>query len=331
MSLITEEQPPSETEDNLAEYLVRMFRDAATSDDISDQFYVRTELPDKPITGKLYYFEQIPNTTIYREGFYWYVSETQTWEYMGVSDFYYDVAAGLILGKSPVSVIGHDSLIGTNLATVGNSTGILHTYSTTADIDSISSDNAGDTHDITIYGLDIDYNPVTPFTVTLNGQSRVAFPTSLFRIDEVVNETAIATLGAIWVYRNTAIAAGKPIDLTAIVASIHRTPSGVGTVSNEHHTNSVKTIPAGKRAFVVFGKTTVSDAKAMSLSFWVKEAGGVAHLVHPITLKNNNYDYFFKLPAAISEKSDLEVRCSVDSGTAEVSVAYDLIFEDIIQ
>ena len=328
MSLINEEQPPLGTDEKLSEYLVRMFRDAATSDDISDQFGVLSALPDKPITGKLYYFVQIPNTTIYREGFYWYDATEEIWRYAGVSDFYFDVAAGLIAGHTPLSVIGHDSAIGTTLATVGNNLGILQDYSTTADIDSISSDDGGDTHDITIYALDVNYEPVTPFVVTLNGQNRVAFP-PVFRILETVNLTATPTLGLIWTYVNTAITAGKPIDVTKIRASIHKTTGGGVSVSNEHHTSSVTTIPAGKEAFVVFGKTTVSDSKAMKLTFWSRKQGGVFQMVHPINLKDNNYDYFFKLPAKISEKTDLEVRCSVASGTAEVSVSYDLVLQDI--
>ena len=205
-------------------------------------------------------------------------------------DFFFEVSAGNVAGHTPVSVVGHDSTIGNILATVGNNTGILQTYSTTEDIDSISSDNAADVHDVVITGLDIDYNPVAAQIVTLSGQNRVAIPISLFRICEITNANGAATAGTIWVYVNTAIVSGKPTDLSKIRSSIHRTnaPSG-SNVSYEHHTGSNYTIPAGKTAYVVFGKTTVSDAKAMDLSFWGSVEGGPFRILHPISLKDNYF------------------------------------------
>jgi len=244
-------------------------------------------------------------------------------------DFYFEVARGVIKGHTPINIIGHDDAIGTTLATIGNEIGSLQTYSTAADIDSISSSDAGDTHDITIEGLDINYNAVAAQTVTLNGQNRVAIPISLLRITKIYNATGTETLGAIWVYVDTALTAGKPTDLTKIRSSIHRTAGSAGpSVSNEIDSNSVYTIPAGKTGYVVFGKMTVSDAKAIELTFWSRSSGGVFFMVHHIDVKNNNYDYFFKLPGKILEKSDIEVRASVDTGTADVSAAYDIILVD---
>ena len=84
-------------------------------------------------------------------------------------------------------------------------------------------------------------------------------------------------------------------------------------------------MPDGYDAYVVFGKTTVSDAKALELTFW----GGIGQTAmrqsHHIDIKNNNYDYFFKLPQKVVEHTDLEVRATIDSGTGEVSVNYDIV------
>jgi len=245
-------------------------------------------------------------------------------------DFFLEVSKGSINEHTPVNIIGHDSAISTTIATVGNNLGQLQTYSTSADIDSISSSDAGDTHDITIEGLDINHNPVVAQTVTLNGQNRVAIPIPLFRIQRIYNATSTATDGVIWVYVNTALSSGKPIDLTKIRKSIHRTGGSAGsTVSNEISTSSCYTIPAGKTGYIVFGKMTVSDAKAIELTFWVKANGGLFFIAHHIDVKNNNYDYFFKLPAKVLEKSDIEVRSSIDTGTAETSIAYDIVLVDI--
>jgi len=240
-------------------------------------------------------------------------------------DYFMEVVKGNITGDSPVYISGHDDSIGTTLATVGNTTGLLQTYSTIADVDSISSEDAGDAHDITIIGLDVDYNPVAPQTVTLNGQTRVAIPTPLFRILRIINLTATPTLGVVWAYVNTVIAAGKPVDTTKIrkmIAIID--PTGVA-VSEETCSSATHTVAAGREAFVVFGKVTVSDAKAIEMSLWRRLVGGVFTLVRSIDIKDNNYDYFFKIPAKLPEKTDLEVRAKVDSGTAHVSAAIDMI------
>ena len=247
--------------------------------------------------------------------------------YFGTTDFMMEVAKGNVAGHTAVYVAGHDAAISTTLATVGEDNGNLYTYSTTADIDSISSDNAGDTHDITISGLDASYAEVTQ-TVTLTGQTPATLGTSLMRINSVYNDvltTLTATLGSIYVFvSGGTVTAGVPQTVADIRATIGLT-SGV---SDEHHLTSVYTVPAGKTAYIVFGKTTVSDAKALELSFWGGRGGVAMSQSHHIDIKNNNYDYFFKLPAKIPATTDLEVRATIDSGTGEVSVNYDIVLVD---
>ena len=113
-------------------------------------------------------------------------------------------------------------------------------------------------------------------------------------------------------------------------SSIRRTiPPAGAAVSNELCATAVKTVPAGFTAFVVFGKMTVSDNKPIELTFWVREEDGVFVLAHNIDILGTNYDYFFKLPGVISEKADLEVRASVNAGTADVAANYDLVLKQI--
>lgn len=238
----------------------------------------------------------------------------------GISDFLLDISKEAVPDHTGVNVVSHDTNIGTTISTIATNSGILQNYSTTADIDSISSENAGDTHDITIVGLDVNYVEVTQ-TATLNGQTRVALTAPLLRVNNVFNFTSTATLGDLWIYVNTAIVAGKPADLTQIRSSIKM----IGTVSEERSATSVYTVPADKTGFIVFGKTTVSDSKSLELTFWGRQSGGLFLMQHHIDLKDNNYDYFFKFPLMVPEKADLEIRASVSSGSAEVSAVYDLI------
>jgi hypothetical protein len=244
--------------------------------------------------------------------------------YFGTTDFMLEVSKGNVADHSPQSVIGHDDAITTTIGTVGEQNGNLYTYSTTANINTISSSSASDTHDITIVGLDINYAEVTQ-TATLSGQTPVTLTTPLYRINDIYNDfgtTGAATVGTVYVWVSGGGATGG---VPNTVADIRGTIELVTGVSAEHHTSSVYTVPAGYTGYVVFGKTTITEAKAMELTFW----GGIGQtamaLTHHIDVKDNNYDYFFKLPGKVLEKTDLEVRASIDAGTGEVSVHYDII------
>ena len=246
--------------------------------------------------------------------------------YFGTTDFMMEVAKGNVAGHTGVNIAGHDDTISSTIQTVG-SHGTLYTYSSTADIDSISSSSGSDTHDITIEGLDASYAEVVQ-TVTLTGQTPATLGTSLMRVNHVYNNvgtTLTATVGTVYVFvSGGTVTAGVP----QTAADIRGTIELLGTISTEHHNSSVFTIPADKTGYIVFGKATVSDAKALELTFW----GGVGQTAmaqtHHIDIKNTNYDYFFKLPAVVPAQTDLEVRATIDSGTGEVSVNYDIILVD---
>lgn len=244
-----------------------------------------------------------------------------------VKDFFFEVSCGRVEGMFSINVPGHSGNISTLIGTVGNYNNALQVYSAlgSADIDSISSSSASDTHDMTIIGLDADYNLVKQ-NVTLNGQARVALGVALNRVQLVYNRqtTAAQTVGEVFVYVNTAITGGIPTDTTKIRSYIALT-SGI---SNETDSNSVKTVPAGKVGLIVFGKTTVTDSKALELTFWGRPAGGVFVQKHHIDIKNSNYDYFFKSPLLVQEKTDIEVRATIDVGTGECTVNYDVVIMD---
>lgn len=327
MSLINEEQPPFGTDDNLSEYLVRMFRDAASSDDISDQFIVNTALPNKPITGKLYYFKPIAGTQIYREGFYWYVSSTQTWEYMGVSDFFFDVSAGKVEGHDPYTVTSQSENLSTSYFDLWERASVYQ-YSATADIKNIVSANAADTGTMIVMGLDVGWNPQT-FEVTLNGTTPVdwtsapagSHPALIRMIKIIAGDTAIA--GDVTVYIDGGSA--------AVDADV-RAEAWV-----EHQTSlmGIFPIPAGKTGYIVYGKTSVSENKAMHLHFDVGNGENQSPFItaHPIFLYQDNYDYFFKLAGKIPEKTDIRVqglKSGGGAGTGFGSAAFDVILVDNI-
>lgn len=247
-------------------------------------------------------------------------------------DFFFEVSAGNVNGHTPNAVTAHSYDVTTAIKTVGAyGAGTLYVYPTAETIDYLSSDNAGDTHNITIIGLDADYEKVVQI-ITLTGITPVALDTPIMRVNHFLNDTGTATQGTIFLWdspsgNGTEHTAGVPNVASTVKAFISIVVGG-GTISDEHHMSTIFTVPANKTAYVVFGKTTVSDSKALELTFWVRKQGKVFLQTHHIDIKDNNYDYFFKLPGQLLEKSDIEVRATVDVGTAEVSAHYDIIAVD---
>jgi len=245
-------------------------------------------------------------------------------------DFFFEVARGAVSGHTAVNIASYSDDVSTTIKTVGQfGSGQQYVYPTAATIDYISSNNASDIYELTIVGLDNDFNQVTQ-TKTLTGQTPVAIDTPLRRVNFFYNNTATPTVGIVFLWDSPS---GNGTEHTAGVPSVNSTvkahiSSSTSNGSDETSLSSVYTVPAGKTGYVVFGKTTVSDNKALELSFWVKQNGNVPRIAHHIELKDNNYDYFFKLPGKVPEKSDIEAKANIDVGTGECAAYYDIILVD---
>ena len=240
-------------------------------------------------------------------------------------DFYFEVAAGRVAGHTPLNRIIHASDIGTSLVTLWEEN-LLYTYSSTADITQVSSDNAGDTHTITVIGLDTDWGKVTQ-TVSLSETSvtPATLGVPLIRVNEVYNTNGTDTLGNVYVW---VPGGGHAGGVPTVAAAIRARMSILGTKHNERSVSSVYSVPANKSAYIIFGKASASDAKAIELTFWIRPFGGVFQLAHHVDFKDNSYDYFFKLPAGTVEKSDIEIRATSSASGTEVSAAYDIVLVD---
>jgi len=259
--------------------------------------------------------------------------------YMAISDNSSGlaIAEGNVTGRSSVSKFGQakDFDTGDGFVTVwdGAEDGaaweqMLYQYSTTADIDSISSSDAGDNHDITIIGLDSNWDEVTQ-TVTLNGQTRVALTTSLIRVYRAYNGNSTEFSGNVIIYVNTALTAGVPTDTTKIRAVID--PIAQQTLM------CVYSVPAGKTAYLTRGYASTAGGSKTSnyvIQFFVRNFGKVFRLQNVNSIgdtasSNIVLDYF--VPLAIPEKSDLEVRVNataVGVFGASVAAGFDLILVD---
>jgi len=198
-------------------------------------------------------------------------------------------------------------------------------YSTTADIDSISSSDSGDTQDIEVQGLDTNYNLVIQ-TVTLNGQTRVALTTNLIRVFRLKNVNSSDISGHVICYVNTTLSGGIPADTTKIRAIIHE--------DNNQTEMAVFTIPAGKTGYMRDWYASTAGAKRDSshtIRLLARPFGQVFQLKHTSNIDVNGTSYIqhrYEEPEVFTEKTDIEIRMNTDQNEAGVAAGFDIVLVD---
>jgi len=198
-------------------------------------------------------------------------------------------------------------------------------YSTTADIDTISSSNAGDTQDIEIQGLDTNWNVVTQ-TISLNGQSQVNLTTDLIRVFRMKNVDTTDNAGHIYCYVNGTATAGVP-----------DTPGDVRAIiqpGNNQTLMALYSIPAGYTGYMRDWYASTSGANKTSnypIEVRARSFGGVFQLKHLSAISDNGSSHVqhdYTEPEVFQEKTDIELRASMTAvgGTAgSVSAGFDLV------
>lgn len=169
-------------------------------------------------------------------------------EYLNLNqDFNLKVQQGLIQGHSVVDKFGvnQDLSPSTDPEDMWEFGG-LYTYDAdgTAPIQSIVSDDAGDTEPIEVQGLDIDGNLKTQ-TITLNGTTRVALDTPLWRVFRMGNTGTNYLEGTVYCYAGTSSVPANA-DVRAIIDG-----------ANGQTLMALYTIPKGKVAFLYRGELGV--------------------------------------------------------------------------
>jgi hypothetical protein len=203
-----------------------------------------------------------------------------------------------------------------------------YVYSTTADIDSVSSSNAADNQQITIVGLDINWNEVTQ-TVTLNGQTRVALPTPLLRAYRAYNSDSTVFAGHVFVYVNGPLTGGVP-----------NTPANIRIViqpEEQQTLMAVYSVPAGKTGYARSGYISTAGASRNSQypsRVIVRAFGGVFRTVHTASISDiasSSYQHQFSEPEVFPEKTDIEMRTSSTAAgatAAAISGGFDIVLVD---
>jgi len=204
-----------------------------------------------------------------------------------------------------------------------------YVYSTTADIDSISSSNALDTQIISIQGLDPNWDLVNQ-TITLNGQTRVALTTPLIRIFRAFNDNSTDLSGHVVVYVNTSLTAGVPTDKTKIRAIIDPT--------NQQTLMAIYTIPNGKTGYMrdwymaTSGGNKASNYVVRLVSRNEGKVFRTKHISSLSALSPIPYQHQYTEPEVFMGRTDIEMRVeSIASPNAlenSISAGFDIVLID---
>lgn len=195
------------------------------------------------------------------------------------------------------------------------------TYPVANTIDSVSSSNAGDTQLVVIEGHTIDGNGDFTFAVqsaTLQGQTRVPLTTPLARSTRIYNAGATQLLGTVYVYENTALSGGVPVDLTKAHVSM-------GAATNQS-SKMATTISKDDYWFVdsIYFSVTEKTAAYADFQVEVRLKGGVFRNLFHGTASSQSGTSFYKFMPYLIVPPNSDVRMTaVGSGTVEAEGGMD--------
>lgn len=244
------------------------------------------------------------------------------------------IAKGDVTGVSNVNKFGNAPDFDTDDGEVdvwdgANDAGLdemTYTFSTTADIDRLSSSNNGDTQDIEIHGLDTNYDLVTQ-TITLTGQTPVALTTSLIRVFRLKNVGGTDLAGDCYCFVNGATTGGVPNTTADVRAMIMN--------GNNQTEMAIYTVPAGKTAYIrELYASTAGGSRTTNyvIKLKIKPFGQVFQLKHRRAINDDkDLSKIFDTPEKATAKADIIITAETTSNNiteSSLSAGFDVILVD---
>lgn len=238
-----------------------------------------------------------------------------------------EIAKGNVSGHSGVNKFGENGDVDTGAAEDLWNQGGTKTFSATADIDSMSSSDNGDTQDVTIEGLAAGFIFTTQ-TIALTGQTTKALDIALIRVFRAFNADGTNFTGDIYIYINGAtVVTGVPSTATDIRAKID--------AADNQTLMAIYTIPAGKTGYLMeyhVSMAKLSPATAIVCSLRARELDGVFRVQDrgsTATTGATSYIRDFATPLVLVEKTDIKIVIdSVTANNTDASGGFDIILVD---
>jgi hypothetical protein len=205
---------------------------------------------------------------------------------------------------------------------------MVYTYSTDADIDTISSSNAGDTQTIEVQGLDTNWAFSTE-TATLNGQTKVVLSEPLRRVFRLKNTGSTDLSGDVYCYVDTTISGGVPTTTGPVRAIIQ--------TGNNQTLMAVYTVPAAKTGYLRDWYSVLAGASKSTnykMRLWARPFGGVFQLKHVSALNENGtsaLQHKYEEPEVFDAKTDIALTVEITAGSitaADIAGGFDIVLVD---
>jgi hypothetical protein len=245
-----------------------------------------------------------------------------------------EIAAGLFSNVRPETKFGHALSLGNTRATIWSPIGIYAypTVATTMTISSGSVDDVAGSDGIStarVIGQDAD-NVEVSRVMTMNGRNGVTIPIDLLRSYRIECLTSDDTAddagnkGKIYV-GSGALTDGVPANIFAQV-----------DVGLNQTLMTPYTIPAGKKGWITHLYASLGGAKDLALEICVREPGEVFRAKRVDHVRSSVFSLPLDLPiggsnadGSIPEKSDIEMRGTLDAASIDVAAAYDIVLIDM--
>lgn len=250
-------------------------------------------------------------------------------------NFNIQASLGKIEGVSTISKFGENPDVDTGTTPEEIwSYGGVYTFSTSADIDTISSSNVNDNQDIVVVGQDINHVEIVQ-TATLDGQNKVLLTTPLYRIYRVFNNNGTNLEGDVYVYVDDTIVDGVPQTPTKVRAMISTIISPAKP--DNQSMMLVYTVPAGKTLVYVEGYIALSRGQAGAADFILQSRlkDKVFRTKRRISLNSQGtgtWRAVYPVARVVPEKTDIVFSCvNVTANNIGVSGGFEgFLFDNVI-
>jgi hypothetical protein len=217
------------------------------------------------------------------------------------------VKRGYVQGHEHVHKFGFNTSVTTSATLIWNGGGD-YTYPTSAAQLGVVGTSTTDNSQITIQGVDADYNELTNI-VTLNGTTTVTTSGSYLRA-----------------YRAFVSDDNEPAGDVTITHS--GTNIAIISADEGQTLMATYTVPAGYTAYLyqlVFGGAAEVANKYMTIRLKVREQGGIFRTQAKYTTAAQTFEETMIFPLVFPEKTDVEITAQSSSQVQQASAMFDLL------
>ena len=216
-----------------------------------------------------------------------------------------NIASGRAINHRHVHKFGYNPDAGVNYEDIWAQGGQI-TFATAGHVATIASNNSNAGSEITIEGLDIDYNEIT----------------DVLQIDNSGNATGtkeFLRINRAFVSNDTPTEAVMRIQLNSVnTARIE--------VAHQQTMQNIYTVPAGHNAYLIqLSVGLKTKDKDGEFRLYVREHGGVFRTRDYFNMQSNFTEKNYPIPLKFPEKTDIKLQCKLTGADAGVSGTFDLI------